>query len=1666
MKNFTRRVLSMTAAAAISGAAVMNCGLPAAAASAAYKAAESGKLVPVIVRLSGEAVLAGEEAAQLGTDYLDTADAGAKAAALLQISNEAEAELRSLYPDLEVGYRYDLLMNGFSCELPAGLLDEAGACRWVEGIAKVETVNVRKPELYTAPELSEVDYFGETTGYFGEGEVIAVLDSEFDTSHSMFAAIDDKENKLTKDDIIAVAGDLNVQIDPDLAYISSKLPYVIDYADDTPYDCYAPEGYHGTHVAGIAAGDTISDPDGAELSGIARDAQIVMMKVFDHILVDEESGVYMESLEADRLLAALEDAAKLKADVINLSLGSCEPDLDKIPYKDTLTALNNAGILVVASAGNYSNNLIEQGVYYDMDPSVPDTHTVIEPSLFKDVLSVASANNSFRHEPCFLIEGLDDEIPFCEAENCTLSDYLIDGVYEYVYCGLGGPEDFEGKDVEGKIALIDRGIYDFVEKALNAAQAGAIAMIVCDDIEEDMLLTMILDYITFPSVFISMNNGIKMKEAESGKIRLDSTISVVTPLDGGISEFSSFGPATDLTLKPDIAGIGGSVTSAAYGNQLRQLDGTSMASPYVAGCAAVLSQYLRKNGIELAGAEKTAFIKNLMMNAAVLFTNGDVYESPRRQGAGLVNMKNVLNDRVILTGENGLAKVELKDKITDQLSFDVDIRNFTDQDVAFKEAKLVLTAEDSAPLWEGSEELAICGASNIGVTADLSSLLKTKAQESRTVTVSAQLSADDLAAHGETFPNGFFVEGYLILSGAENCCDISIPVMGFYGDWAKVPIFYNGSRHSRPYTLFADSGDGAFDASVSLAGNLEALSQLFERLPAEAAAEVCAEPIGFSMYYDDEYLAAREKYSGGDLHLSPDGDGMAERLELNYTVLRSAHVSGLKLYDSDNKLVIDESQDDGTLLAYAFGGYFSEADFKVLPEGTYKGVIEGYIYYEGAKENPQTYEFPIVIDKTAPELEIKPKEKNGRKLLEITASDQSLDGIYIMGRGNGGIAGEYTADSPQLAEMKNIRCIVDSIYIPHYMWPDEYRNPVNSDLLFVNTLMNTADDYERSITDAYNFSDILPAYRYQGEDGSISVTYDVTDLDEYLVAAMDKAYNTTEILSDGRDTSHLKTGLWWARNNGDDDAYYNFWDTRNGNIRYQNGAPEKTFSFELNGDSITMEIYNGTDAENRTGKISFTDHRNAVITWDDGKTEKLVYANPDGLAGFDYITTSEMKEIVTAYHNAHSTVKAVSAEVTYDENGMGIVRLLDKNGKTIAEYTGFDRFEITAVDPDGNPVQFEHIKAGVYTVFQSPEQDPKHYYVLFKENGDVVICSAEDGLEWEGTTEYVDDVITCNKGKDDELSVNVTDKTRSFFTVTFEDGRAYQLTYQPNHNPDNFKVYTTSELEKLAADYCERAYGKRLALVSASFDAGLYVMQFAEGRMISADPLESPIGAFALDQYQNALDLTYLPEIYDSFEPGLWFCRNGQSLKYYSSDGNGTFTVKDAADGSEETIKYRWIGAVALELTYSDHTETVDAIAFSTPVYERAMELHRADNQIDTLVYAGEETLDSITFYTDQELIDMAAADRSKKAGKDVQVSETVVNEDGTVVIRFEDGSAYTIDRFTGEGTDENGKAVNLPQTGNNDLSSAAAAAGALVLILFGAAAVWASGTFRRKEDC
>lgn len=150
---------------------------------------------------------------------------------------------------------------------------------------------------------------------------------------------------------------------------------------------------HGTHVAGIVAGNLVDEAKEEfqmDSMGIAPEAQLVVMKVFDN-----SGNCYL-----DYLVSAIEDAIILGVDCANLSLGaSCGP----VYYEgvtEVYDAAYAAGINVVVSAGNDASTAYNSYWGGDMvESSSVSTGTLGMPGTFDSVLTVASAENS--HEICF-----------------------------------------------------------------------------------------------------------------------------------------------------------------------------------------------------------------------------------------------------------------------------------------------------------------------------------------------------------------------------------------------------------------------------------------------------------------------------------------------------------------------------------------------------------------------------------------------------------------------------------------------------------------------------------------------------------------------------------------------------------------------------------------------------------------------------------------------------------------------------------------------------------------------------------------------------------------------------------------------------------------------------------------------------------------------------------------------------------------------------------------------------------------------------------------------------------------------------------------------------------------------------------------------------------------
>ena len=111
-----------------------------------------------------------------------------------------------------------------------------------------------------------------------------------------------------------------------------------------------------------------------------------------------------------------------------------------------------------------------------------------------------------------------------------------------------------------------------------------------------------------------------------------------------ISSFSSIGPAPDLSIKPEITAPGGEIYSSVIGGGYASMGGTSMATPHVAGEAAVLRQYLQETYPDLTAYQLGQLANSLLMSTAVpaLDNATGTYFAVRRQGAGVANVYNAI----------------------------------------------------------------------------------------------------------------------------------------------------------------------------------------------------------------------------------------------------------------------------------------------------------------------------------------------------------------------------------------------------------------------------------------------------------------------------------------------------------------------------------------------------------------------------------------------------------------------------------------------------------------------------------------------------------------------------------------------------------------------------------------------------------------------------------------------------------------------------------------------------------------------------------------------------------------------------------------------------------------------------------------------------------------
>ncbi len=733
--------------------------------------------------------------------FKDTAAAKSYASELTANQNKVLDQLLAEGFINEVRYNYVHIADGAFVKTTYDMIEKISA---VDGVERIMISNTYLPAAAVENPVDVYDtgiFNSGSVDYTGKGTVVAILDTGCDYSHSAFNSYEVQSPYYNRDMIADLlekedfkAEEFTVDLEAREVYYGNitgnKIAFGYDYADKDP-DIMPFENSHGTHVAGIIAGKD------DKITGVAIDAQLAIMKVFS----DYDAGA-----EEGDIIAALEDSVILGVDAINMSLGtSCgftyESAPDKVYKNEVYSRIEQAGIsLVVAASNDYSSGFgSEQGNTNKTDN--PDSATVGSPSTYTSAMSVASISGkkdnymlANGNEVIFFTPSVDTaakEYDFFEMLGITKGDNVT---YEYVTVpGVGMKVNYASLDVVGKIALVKRGDITFEEKVQFAAEAGAIAVIIYNNVFGDITMTIGNDA-KIPAVSIGKDEGDKLAAHESGTLEFNLD-NVAGPF---MSDFSSWGPNPDLSLKPEITAHGGNILSAVVGGEYDELSGTSMAAPNMCGITVLIRQYVKETFPELSATEVRDLVNQLTMSTATIALDqkGNPY-SPRKQGAGIADIaKSTTTPAYLHVDGINKTKLELWDdpERTGVYKMSINLTNLSDRTLSYKLGNITMTESVSASDPEYVAEMAylLSNSSEYSVEGGTleNGIVSVAAGQTAKVNVTLTLSAEDKSYLNATFANGMYVEGFLTFTSTEeNGIDLNAPFLAFYGDWGEAPLF-------------------------------------------------------------------------------------------------------------------------------------------------------------------------------------------------------------------------------------------------------------------------------------------------------------------------------------------------------------------------------------------------------------------------------------------------------------------------------------------------------------------------------------------------------------------------------------------------------------------------------------------------------------------------------------------------------------------------------------------------------------------------------------------------------------------------------------------------------------------------------------------------------------
>ncbi len=854
--------------------------------------------------------------------------------------------------------------------------------------------NIDSNTIITVPKVWD-------SGYKGEGTVVAIIDSGLDVDHDVLHISDLSTAKYKSEKEIEAAKEA-----AGITYgewFNDKVVFGYNYVDVNTVLKEEDKRSHGMHVTSIATGNPTQPVAGQLMYGVAPEAQVMFMRVFSDLKATTGAALYVK---------AIEDAVKLGADSINLSLGGANGSVVNMNENVTaaIEAARRAGVSVVIAAGN--DGTFGSG-HSNPSADYPDYGLVGAPSTARDAISVASYNNTTVGSKVINIIGLENNADlnygkssFDNPEKSPVP-FEIGKEYEYVYAGIGQASDFDGLDLTGKLALIKRGTITFSEKIANATAAGAVGVVIFNSRPGEANVSMQLDdtAIAIPSVFIPLEFG-EALAANSYKIAFNNETDIrPNPEAGLLSDFSSWGLSADGELKPDLAAPGGAIYAAINDNDYANMQGTSMASPHVAGAAVLVKQYLQATYPTKSPQEIEALVKHLLMSTAKAHVNKETtaYTSPRQQGAGIIDTAAAISTGLYLTGEDGYGSITLGN-VEDTFSFTVTLHNITNEDKTLNySTQLTTDTVQNGLITLAPRLLAEIPGGKVTVKANSSTTV--------TINVDASSFAEELTG---LMKNGYYLEGFVRFTDVADGGDIvSIPYVGFRGEFQNLAVL-----EEPIYNLIADGKGGFYFEPVTAQPNTVDISHHYTGLvtgsteliySTDKRSDFAIKTLGTFKNEAGYFVLELDESGKPHLAISPNGDDNQDSLAFKGVFLRNYTDLVASVYaadDTERTNPLWESQPQSgdknfysgdpknpkSSIIYPTEWNGTDSDGNALADGKYQYVLTYSSEVPGAAV--QTMIFDVIIDRESPVITTATYDETNFTFNPRPAIEKGESGLY------------------------------------------------------------------------------------------------------------------------------------------------------------------------------------------------------------------------------------------------------------------------------------------------------------------------------------------------------------------------------------------------------------------------------------------------------------------------------------------------------------------------------------------------------------------------------------------------------------------------------------------------------------------------------------------------